>query len=248
MCRRCEAFMMRRPGESSDIAGVSLDFFGTLVVVDDDRPSMARLLTSLGYTCTDVTEALWNTHGYDGQETPTHSSDPSYFAWRRANLVRLASSAGVPASRIDSIVETLERNDQSWTVKGRQGASDLLEFLLRHDVPAVICSNWDYDLAPYLRQAGLPEDFPCVLSSYIGVRKPATRIFLEAARRLGLPPRAVLHVGDSVTADVVGALRAGMHAGFIGPAQEVLGLPDDLVRVFSSLTSVQHFLRGRSGD
>jgi HAD superfamily hydrolase (TIGR01549 family) len=48
-----------------------------------------------------------------------------------------------------------------------------------------------------------------------GVAKPDPRIFEAAAQRLALPPHAVLHVGDDVLADAVGARGVGMQAVWV---------------------------------
>lgn len=45
-----------------------------------------------------------------------------------------------------------------------------------------------------------------------GVGKPDPRIFREACRRLALSPAQVLHVGDDLELDVLGARNAGLHA------------------------------------
>jgi putative hydrolase of the HAD superfamily len=47
------------------------------------------------------------------------------------------------------------------------------------------------------------------------VAKPDGRIFAAAARRLGLAPAQVLHVGDDAALDVLGALGAGMQAVWV---------------------------------
>lgn len=64
----------------------------------------------------------------------------------------------------------------------------------------------------YLRdQLGL--EFRHVVSSCdCGAAKPDPAIFREAARRTGLAPGEILHVGDSWKLDVEGALRAGFGA------------------------------------
>jgi len=64
----------------------------------------------------------------------------------------------------------------------------------------------------YLRdQVGL--EFRHVISSCdCGAAKPDPAIFREAARRIGLAPGEILHVGDSWALDVEGALRAGFGA------------------------------------
>jgi FMN phosphatase YigB (HAD superfamily) len=51
-----------------------------------------------------------------------------------------------------------------------------------------------------------------VASCEVGRAKPDPEIFVEAARRLGMAPSAILHVGDRWELDVDGALRAGCGA------------------------------------
>jgi putative hydrolase of the HAD superfamily len=48
-----------------------------------------------------------------------------------------------------------------------------------------------------------------------GVAKPDPRIFEAAAQRLALPLQAVLHVGDDVLADAVGARSVGMQTVWV---------------------------------
>ena len=64
-----------------------------------------------------------------------------------------------------------------------------------------------------IRSLGGPEFLHVVTSCEVGHGKPRPEIFQEAARRLGLPPREILHVGDRWDLDVEGALRAGFGAG-----------------------------------
>jgi putative hydrolase of the HAD superfamily len=48
-----------------------------------------------------------------------------------------------------------------------------------------------------------------------GAAKPAASIFHAACERLGCAPGDVLHVGDDVEMDVVGAHRAGLRSCWI---------------------------------
>lgn len=48
-----------------------------------------------------------------------------------------------------------------------------------------------------------------------GVAKPDASIFHAACQRLHLPPQQVLHVGDDIEMDVVGAARAGLRTCWI---------------------------------
>lgn len=74
-------------------------------------------------------------------------------------------------------------------------------------------SNWDSRLPGLLDGLGLSGLLDeVVVSSMEGVEKPATEIFHLAARRLGVPPAACLHAGDSPLDDYRGAESAGMRA------------------------------------
>lgn len=55
--------------------------------------------------------------------------------------------------------------------------------------------------------------FVHIITSYeVGRGKPDPEMFREAARRLALPPKEILHVGDRWELDVQGALSAGCGA------------------------------------
>ena len=77
-------------------------------------------------------------------------------------------------------------------------------------------SNWDDRLLPLLERLELRRHFETVaVSCEVGFAKPSPEIFHHALRKLGLPPEATLHVGDSMTEDVEGARSAGMSAALI---------------------------------
>ncbi|MFO0690999.1 MAG: HAD family hydrolase [Myxococcota bacterium] len=76
-----------------------------------------------------------------------------------------------------------------------------------------LCSNFsDAGTArAVLEEAGFgPHLRSIVISEEIGLRKPRPEIFEAAASGLGLEPREILHVGDSLAADVAGASALGM--------------------------------------
>jgi putative hydrolase of the HAD superfamily len=49
-----------------------------------------------------------------------------------------------------------------------------------------------------------------VLSSIVGVRKPAAEIFYAAAEQLRLRPADCAYIGDRISRDVIGAQNAGL--------------------------------------
>jgi HAD superfamily hydrolase (TIGR01549 family) len=51
-----------------------------------------------------------------------------------------------------------------------------------------------------------------------GRMKPFPDLFRHAAARLGLQPQHILHIGDHVRSDVLGALNAGCQAAWLNPA------------------------------
>ena len=69
-----------------------------------------------------------------------------------------------------------------------------------------------------------------VVSQRVGSIKPQPAIFEVARAALGHPPpEAILHVGDDWAADVVGAKRAGWHAGYLGTRPDDSPLPSSVL-------------------
>jgi len=66
-------------------------------------------------------------------------------------------------------------------------------------------------LRELMRKEGVLDYFDAtIFSDEVGYGKPDSRIFLTAAKRLGLEPSNILHVGDNIENDVRGAQSAGM--------------------------------------
>jgi putative hydrolase of the HAD superfamily len=88
-----------------------------------------------------------------------------------------------------------------------------LEALAARGTKLGVISNWDERLRPLLKELKLADYFQTtVVSREIRASKPSRAIFQHAVRGLGLPPEAVLHVGDSLAMDVRGAQAAGLSA------------------------------------
>jgi len=73
-----------------------------------------------------------------------------------------------------------------------------------------VLTRYDLDRFPLLLTVDT-----AVLSSDVGLRKPDARIFRLALDRLQAVPGASVHVGNDWTADVVGALEAGLSAIYL---------------------------------
>jgi FMN hydrolase / 5-amino-6-(5-phospho-D-ribitylamino)uracil phosphatase len=86
-----------------------------------------------------------------------------------------------------------------------------LEFLSQR-LPLVSVSNGNADLV----MTGIDRYFRAGFSArQFGAGKPDPRIFHAAAHAVGTTAQHVLHIGDDVTLDVLGALNAGMQAAWV---------------------------------
>jgi HAD superfamily hydrolase (TIGR01549 family) len=92
-----------------------------------------------------------------------------------------------------------------------EDALPALEFLAAR-YPLVSLSNGNADIA----RVGLGRFFRAAITAReFGVGKPDPRIFVAAAGALDVQPEEVFHIGDDATLDVLGALNAGMQAGWL---------------------------------
>jgi putative hydrolase of the HAD superfamily len=89
----------------------------------------------------------------------------------------------------------------------------VLAELARSTIRLGVISNFDRRLYAVLDHLNVLRAFEnVVISSEIGASKPASRIFLEAARRFQVNPGEILHIGDDADLDGKGALAAGCKA------------------------------------
>ena len=79
-----------------------------------------------------------------------------------------------------------------------------------------VITNLRRDLGELCRQVGLSPylDF-MVGSEEVGMEKPHPPIFMAALKRVGAEPAEVVHVGDQLRSDVMGAQGVGMQAVLI---------------------------------
>ncbi|AOA70893.1 HAD family hydrolase [Stenotrophomonas rhizophila] len=107
-------------------------------------------------------------------------------------------------------------------------------------VPVAALSNGNADLA----RIGLDHHFAFQLGSREhGAAKPAASIFHAACERLGVAPAQVLHVGDHIEMDVVGAMQAGLRGCWINRVEHTWHHPSlqpDLQ--FDTLTGLADWL------
>jgi putative hydrolase of the HAD superfamily len=75
----------------------------------------------------------------------------------------------------------------------------------------VVLSNWDHRLLQTLKELELDRFFEKIyISSRIGYAKPDPRAFRYVIEDLKLPEQALLHVGDTLEDDILGAREANI--------------------------------------
>lgn len=102
--------------------------------------------------------------------------------------------------------------DQAWV---EEDLCESLQTLREMDLRLGIVSNTFVNgssLDRHMERVGILEFFEMRMYSYeLTCRKPARRIFDEAAQRIGVEPGRILFVGDRLDKDVYGSRRAGMN-------------------------------------
>jgi putative hydrolase of the HAD superfamily len=97
--------------------------------------------------------------------------------------------------------------------------------LARAQIPVVVVTNSDGHARENLRDAAICQTSTgpgaavsdVIDSGVVGSAKPDAEIFRVALRRAEVPPDRVVHVGDTVGADVVGARAAGITPIHLDP-------------------------------
>lgn len=132
---------------------------------------------------------------------------------------RMASKLGRPVDEVAARVTRMI--DEDWpallrVVKPYRRLRPFLEALASAGVPMVV--NSDYPGERKLEALGL-SDLPwagVLDATACGALKPRPEVYLAACEALGVPPRRVLHVGDSPELDVAGAAAVGMMTALVG--------------------------------
>ncbi|MFE9426101.1 HAD family hydrolase [Kitasatospora sp. NPDC006697] len=142
---------------------------------------------------------------------------------RKQSFSRAIESSGQRAdpARVDGLFDWY--NERRWSaLRPYPEVVEVLDALAGRFVLAVT-TNGNTDPA----KVGLGGYFACVTSpEQSGFRKPDRRAFRHTAARLDLQPARVLHIGDHLLHDALGAKEAGLQAYWLnrrttgGPASE----------------------------
>jgi putative hydrolase of the HAD superfamily len=196
---------------------VVFDFYGTLAESDGSGLRIADVVTAHGYELTaDIARRYWQ-DGLDGMEHPEHSrSRDHYVAWQTHRLHNLLGECGIGAADAEIIVAKLRTDDASPRMVAYTDSAVVLAHVRAEGLQVAVCSNWDWDLAEAIDEAGLTEHVDLLVSSaWVGARKPNPRIYLHTLDALGVDPERTLFVGDTWNCDVDGPLVHGLRPVYV---------------------------------
>lgn len=218
-------------------SGVLLDCYGTLLETTDQVVAeVTRLLAGMVPAAARPLAGEWWAMTVARQRTGPFRPERALVS---ASIAEIARRAGTTVD-VSGLVATYQTG-----VRRVPAFPDALPFLHAVDRPVAIVSNADDDdVADALERAGVDLGRVVLVSSERARSyKPSAEPFLLAARELDLPPDQLVHVGDSVTSDVGGALGAGTGAVLLDRTGRRTGVPDG-VPVIRGLAEVGGLLGG----
>jgi HAD superfamily hydrolase (TIGR01509 family) len=222
----------------SNVRAVSFDFGNTLVPVgrDDLAEVVRRTTTAVARRCGPFDQTAFAAAWAEERERQFAEEVPRM---REVDLAQrsvrvLARMRGMPApdratpwddataarySSADEVDFALATYTAEFvgTIAAPPEVGPLLERLADRFILG-ICSNWPLaaTIDRFVEAAGwAPHLSALVVSQRVGTIKPDIRIFRAAEDALGVPPEAILHVGDDWLADVVGSKGAGWLAAYL---------------------------------
>ncbi|WP_127959083.1 5-amino-6-(5-phospho-D-ribitylamino)uracil phosphatase YigB [Serratia microhaemolytica] len=152
------------------------------------------------------------------QQQPEIYHDVTQWRWRAIQLA--LSRVGVNPIQAASGADAVMQHFATWRSRIAVPASThstLQALQQRYLLVAITNGNADPT------QCGLADYFQFVLrAGPDGRAKPYQDMYRLAAQRLQIAPQQILHVGDDLTTDVAGALRAGLQACWLNDRQRCL--------------------------
>ncbi|ACX66685.1 MULTISPECIES: HAD family hydrolase [Paenibacillus] len=191
---------------------IFLDFYGTVVHEDDEIIPLIcqKIKESSSENCSiqEIGQYWWASFSKMFQESYGENFDT------QRNLGRMSLCKTIEFYQSNCTAdEIILEQFEHWQKPGIY--EDSLSFLKSCELPVYIISNIDTsDVMAAIKFHGLKVS-GVITSEDVRSYKPRSEIFAEALRRYELKNTDVLHVGDSLTSDVVGAQNMGIRAVWI---------------------------------
>ncbi|MBM3672119.1 MAG: HAD family hydrolase [Actinobacteria bacterium] len=198
------------------IEAVLLDFYGTLARATR-WVSVDEVLAEHGVELAEeIRRRFWQGE-LDGIEHLEQSrSREHYMAWQQERLLAMLSETDLHHGEYELVREKLRAGNEQRTIEAYDEVPEVLAKLRGCGLQLAICSNWDWDLAEAVEEAGLTDAFDVIVSSaWAGARKPHPRIFEHTLAKIGVLPGEVVFVGDTWGPDVIGPRAYGMRPVYL---------------------------------
>jgi 2-haloacid dehalogenase len=216
------------------IKGLLLDFYGTVVEEDDEvlgRICAAAAATADAPVPAEVVAAAWR-----GAYLAAVAAGP-FRPLRQISVESLDTALRRTGCRADPAALCVDQFAFWCAAPLRPGTR---EFLDRLRLPACLVSNADRaDLDAVLTHHDLSFT-AAVTSEDVRSYKPAPEIFRRALAELGLAADEVIHVGDSLTADIAGARAAGIRTAWVNRRHQPV--PTDLAATTTVIDTLPDLL------
>ena len=165
-------------------------------------------------------------------------------AAREERFRRLFASAGVAAD--DALMQATAAAYRERYLSARRaidGAAALLPHVRRRARVAIVSNNLLEEQQQKLKHCGLDAHIDAlIVSEEVGVSKPHPRIFEVALERVGVTAAEAVMIGDSWSADVAGALAAGIRPIWFNRHRQPRPEPDVPVAELHALEPVEPVL------
>ncbi len=199
-----------------DVTAISFDIGGTLVD-DPQGPATLEIGELLGV-------GLPEMRAYLGRQAKRCRQSP-------AALARMIAADFARADVVEPLADMIDRRRQQCEQPVlRPGASKVLAELRRRGYRIALLSNVVGAVAPPAVSPPWPELADAILMSCdTGHLKPERQAFADVENAFGAEPGQLAHVGDSIGADICGALDAGWYAVDTGAPHQrgQTPVPDD---------------------
>ncbi|MGH1493622.1 MAG: HAD family hydrolase [Acidimicrobiales bacterium] len=220
------------------IKALLLDFYGTVVHEDDivmtDVCQQISKASPLTATVEEIDSYWWS--DFSNRFMVSHGE--RFQTQRNLELASLDATCSHfnAACDVPQLCETIFAYWQTPPL-----FDDARDFLSACDLPIMVLSNIDrVDIEAAIAAHGLA--FRDVITSEdVRSYKPRPELFQAGLDALGLAPTEVLHVGDSVTSDVIGANELGIPVAWVNrndKATPAVGVPDFEVSTLTELNAI----------
>lgn len=212
------------------IKAIFLDFYGTVVLEEEE--SLIEICHKIKGESN--TEATAEEIGYywmkEFNQLLSSSYGEEFLKQRELSTISLRNTLAKFNSQADED-ELLELMFHHW--KNPSIYKDAVEFIENNQLPLFILSNVDHlDITEAINLLHLKVD-GVITSEHVKAYKPHQDLYKYALDLSGFSPEEVLHVGDSLTSDVLGANQVGINSVWLNRSNKPLSgntKPDYIIK------------------